>query len=205
MSLSNPPAPTDFMGPWTIKSFAINARQGIVRDAEIAGVTVGQFIERMYAEWKADGPKLKVDEFPAVVLARLLVESAANEGIGLTQWLERHVPEWRSDRGRTALQTWSTLGGPAASDYSPLEELERLKAIDPTLTDDTVLQRRLRRRARQISVGLSKPRGKSSSKTRKTPSDQPALDHPEVRKWVEPEEPTFQNGFAAIQAAESET
>jgi hypothetical protein len=180
-SLSNP---TDLMGPWTIKSVATIVRQRIVRHAEIAGLTVGQFIERMLEVWD-DRPTIKVDVLPPEVLAKLLVRSAEDERLSLAQWLERHVPDWRADQGRTLLQTQSAPGTPPAPDYSTLERLERLAAIDHALLEDTVLQRRLRTYARRLANQL----GKTPAQTRETPSDQNtqlALAHPEVHKWVEP-------------------
>jgi hypothetical protein len=78
MSTTKPVA-VDEMAPWTIKSFSTDARQRIVRAAEIQGVTVGQFIEKLLEDWEASGSENRVynpvspanghDRAPALALA----------------------------------------------------------------------------------------------------------------------------------------
>ena len=48
LTKSASPLPVDTMAPWTIKSFPVDARREITRDAEIAGITVGQLIEKLW-------------------------------------------------------------------------------------------------------------------------------------------------------------
>jgi hypothetical protein len=48
------------MGPWTIKAVARTVQRGVIEDARKQGLTVGQFIERLYTDWKADGRPVPV-------------------------------------------------------------------------------------------------------------------------------------------------
>jgi hypothetical protein len=48
------------MAPWTIKSFSTEARRRLVRHAEVAGVTVGQFIEQLLEAHEAAGSPTRI-------------------------------------------------------------------------------------------------------------------------------------------------
>lgn len=119
--------PVDTMAPWTIKSFSTEARRRLVRHAEVAGITVGQFIEQLLEAHEAAGSPTRITT-------------------GFTN------PPFRSE----VVADVPRIGQPRAPSYSPVEELQALAALDPRVLDDEAVQKRLKARVRRLALDLNR-------------------------------------------------
>lgn len=52
--------PVDVMKPWTIKSVTTRTANGIIRAAQREGLTVGQWLDKRFAEWEGQGSPVPV-------------------------------------------------------------------------------------------------------------------------------------------------
>lgn len=90
--------PVDLMKPWTVKSLSTRVIEGIAAAARRENLTVGQWVEKRYAEWEGQGSPTPSGN-PAADLVALLHAAAV---FAAAAKLPREVRLLISDTARQA-------------------------------------------------------------------------------------------------------